>query len=65
MRGPGIGLTRRGGKGGWGKATDTVVCDPCLRDQPLHNTFPAGLQLPSFIAFIPPHQLPDLWASYS
>ncbi len=23
-----------------GKATDTVVCDPYFRDQPLHTTFP-------------------------
>ena len=43
-----------GGRGGWGKATDTVVCDPYLRDKPLHTTFPAGY---SFIhSFIPPHQ---------
>ena len=34
---------------GWGKATDTVVCNPFLRDQQLHTTFPAGLQLHSLI----------------
>ena len=53
----------KGGKGGWGKATDTVVCDPCLWNQPLHTTFPLDYSFTH--SFIPQHQLLDLCASYS
>ena len=57
---PVISYTREGGGRGFlGIATDTVVCDPCLRNQPLHTTFPTGLQLHSLIhtSFIPLHQV--------
>ena len=55
----------RGRGGEWGRQQIPLCATLALGINHCTQLFCTGLQLHSFIALIPLHQLPDLWALYS